>query len=104
MKGAKEAEAFAYSGKGTSVGIERGQISKTSRTMDQGIGVRVQVNKTLGFAYTNVPSDSRSVEDAVSKALSAAKASKPDKEWKAFPEKKLYPSITGNFDSKIAEV
>ena len=37
QKGAAEAEAFAYDGKATNVGIERGQITKTDRIIDSGI-------------------------------------------------------------------
>lgn len=102
--GAAEAEAFAYSGKATSVCIEQGQISKTSRALDKGIGVRVQVNKALGFAYTNVSDSAFSVEETVSKALAAAKASRPDKDWKAFPEKEPYAATTGTYDSRIVQL
>ena len=54
QKGAAEAEAFVYEGQATNIGIELGQISKTSRIIDRGIGIRVIINKTVGFAYTNI--------------------------------------------------
>ena len=101
-KGAAEAEAFAYDGKATNVGIERGQIMKTARILDRGIGIRVQVNKAIGFAYTNIVDNPTTVEDAIVKALAAARASKPDKDWKGLPEKKTYaPAPEGTFDDKI---
>jgi PmbA protein len=102
QKGAAEAEAFAYEGKATNVGIERGQIAKTNRIIDRGLGIRVQVNKAVGFAYTNVVDSNTAVEEAVVKSLAAARASKPDKDWKALPEKKSYAATPENtFDGKI---
>jgi PmbA protein len=104
-KGAAEAEAFAYEGKATNVGIERGQITKTDRIIDVGIGARVQVNKAIGFAYTNIIDNPKVIEDVIAKALAAAKASKPDKDWKELPQKKFYPaSPEKTFDPKILEL
>jgi PmbA protein len=99
--GAAEAEAFVYSGKATSVGIERGQITKTERTVDQGVGIRVQANKAIGFAYTNVITEEAAVEEVIMKALAAARASRPDKDWKSLPERRPYALISENIDSRI---
>jgi PmbA protein len=104
QKGAAEAEAFAYDGKATSVGIEQGQITKTARTIDNGLGVRVQVSKAIGFAYTNIVDRPNAIEDVISKAVAAARANKPDKYWKELPEKKPYPSTSKTFDIKIVEL
>jgi PmbA protein len=105
QKGAAEAEAFAYEGKATNVGIERGQIMKTARIIDRGIGIRVQVNKAIGFAYTNIVDNHATVEDAIVKALAAAKASKPDKDWRSLPENKSYETAPeGTFDNNILEL
>ncbi len=104
QKGAAEAEAFAYDGKATNVGIERGQITKTDRIIDRGIGIRVQINKAIGFAYTNMVETSAAVEDTIVKAVAAARASKPDKDWKTLPEKKPYFSTEKTFDSKILDL
>jgi PmbA protein len=104
-KGAAEAEAFAYEGKATNVGIERGQITKTDRIIDVGIGVRVQVNKAIGFAYTNVIDNPEVIEDIIAKAMAAARASKPDKDWKELPKKKPYSaSPEKTFDPKILDL
>jgi PmbA protein len=104
-KGAAEAEAYVYNGKATSVGIERGQITKTDRIVDRGIGVRVQVNKAIGFAYTNMMNDQNAVENTIMRALAAARAIKPDKDWKALPERKPLPSEPEKtFDQKIMDL
>jgi len=103
-KGAAEVEAFVYEGKATSVGIERGQITKSERIIDRGIGVRVQLKKAIGFAYTNVVDSQNAVEDTILKALGAARASKPDENWKGLPEKKPYLAVEKTFDNKILEL
>ncbi len=101
QRGAAEAEAFAYDGKATSVGIERGQIVKTAQNLDSGVGIRVQLNKAIGFAYTNVAGSPSAVEDTIVKALAAAKANKPDKDWNGLPEKKTYTTPKNTFDREI---
>ncbi len=103
-KGAAEAEALIYEGQATNVGIERGQITKTNRIIDRGIGVRVSVKKAIGFAYTNIIENNDAVENTISSALSAAKASRADENWKGFPDKKPYPSTAKTYDPRIFEL
>jgi PmbA protein len=103
-KGAAEAEAYVYEGQATSVGIERGQITKSNRIIDRGLGIRVSVNKAIGFAYTNIVDSQSAVEKAVANALSAARASKPDPAWKGLPEKKPYAIAEKTFDRRITEL
>ncbi len=103
-KGASEAEAYVYEGQATNIGIELGQISKTNRIIDRGLGIRVVADKAVGFAYTNVIDDPKAVEDVIARALSAAKASKPDPDWKGLPEKKPYASLEKTFDNRIVEL
>lgn len=103
-KGAAEAEVYVYEGQATSVGIERGQITKSNRIIDRGLGVRVSVNKAIGFAYTNIIESQTAIEDTILKALSAARASKPDQDWNGLPEKKPYASAEKTYDRKIFEL
>ena len=103
-KGAAEAEAYVYEGQATNVGIERGQITKSNRIIDRGLGIRAMVNKAMGFAYTNIVEGQNAVEDAVLRALSAARASKPDQDWKGLPEKKTYAAAEKTYDPKILEL
>jgi PmbA protein len=100
-KGATEAEAYVYEGQATNIGIELGQISKTNRIIDRGLGIRIVTNKTIGFAYTNIVDDIEAVESAVTSALSAARASKPDPDWNGLPQKKPYAVTEKTFDQKI---
>jgi PmbA protein len=104
-KGAAEAEAYVYEGQATNIGIELAQISKSNQIIDRGIGVRVAVSKAVGFAYTNIVNDPNTIENIVLRALSAAKASKPDEDWKGFTQKKPYAtSLEKTFDSKIVDL
>ena len=100
-KGAVEAETYVYEGQATNIGIELGQINKTNRIIDRGLGIRVVVNKAIGFAYTNIVDDPNAVERAIVSALSAARASKPDSDWNGLPEKKLYSITEKTFDEKV---
>ncbi len=103
-KGAAEAEAYVYEGQATNVGIERGQITKSNRIIDRGVGIRVAVNKAVGFAYTNIIEGQNVVESTILKALSAARASRSDQDWHGFPEKKPYATAEKLFDPKILEL
>ncbi len=103
-KGASEAEAYVYEGQATNIGIELGQISKTNRIIDRGLGVRVAINKAVGFAYTNMVDELNAVERVIGRALSAAKASKPDPDWKGLAQKKPYASPENTFDDKVIDL
>lgn len=103
-KGADEAEAFVYQGLATNIGIERGQIVRSSRIIDEGIGIRTILNKAIGFSYTNVLEGDAAINETIDRALSSAKASKPDKDWRGLPTKKPYMSTGGTYDQKIVEL
>jgi len=103
-RGADEAEAFVYEGLTTTVAIERGQIAKSSRIIDRGLGIRAVVDKAVGFSYTNILTDKIAIEETVLKALKAAKASKPDKDWQGFPTRKSFAQVKDTFDEAIYEL
>ena len=103
-RGATEAEAYVYEGQATNVGIELGQISKSSRIIDRGLGIRVSFNKAIGFSYTNIMEKQTAIEDTITKAINAAKASKPDQDWHGLPEKKPYTFPEGTYDPRIFEL
>lgn len=101
--GADEAEAFLNQSLTSSVTIEIGQISKTARIIDRGLGVRAIVKKAIGFSYTNVLEDA-AIEETVKGALSFAKASKPDKDWNGLPTRKTPASVRGTYDRRIVDL
>ena len=99
-KGAQEAEAFLNVNSGTSINIERGQIVRSVKSSDQGLGVRAVYKKAVGFSYTNTLTGN-SVEDAARRAVRAAKASKPDKNWVCLPAARSFGEARGTFDKRI---
>lgn len=103
-KGADEAEAFAYQGLTTSVSIERGQIVRSSRIVDRGLGVRAVVRKAMGFSYTNVLEDKTAVEETILKALNLARASKPDLDWIGLPSGKPPAFVENTYDARIVRI
>lgn len=100
--GADEAEAFSYHNLTNNVVVERGQISRSSRIVDRGIGIRIILNKATGFAYTNVLESKEAVEKTVQNALKTAKASRPDEDWHDLPPLKPQPTVKGIYDRKVA--
>jgi PmbA protein len=102
--GAAEAEAYVYEGQATSIGVELGQISKTNRIIDLGVGIRITHDKAVGFAYTNIISNPQAIEDAAKRAISSAKASKPDPNWNGLPQKQRYQTMDSTFDQQIVDL
>lgn len=103
-KGFDEAEAFAYQGFTKNVRIDRGQISRSATLIDQGVGMRTIVNKSVGFAYTNILGNEDTIDKTIDRAASTAKASKPDQEWRGLTEKKPFGSAEGTFDERIVNL
>jgi PmbA protein len=105
-KGASEAEAYVSESQAFNVGVELGQVNKSNQILDRGVGVRIVLNKAIGFAYTNIINDPTAVEDIVVRALCAARSSKPDVDWHSFPKKKTSSTsiLAESFDSKILEI
>ncbi|MQY61710.1 hypothetical protein GH146_00290 [archaeon] len=101
--GAQEAEAFLSMSSGTSIEIERGQIVRSAKSMDQGLGVRAVYRKAVGFSYVNMLTD-KSVEDAASRAFRAARASRPDKNWLKFPSQGSFGAPNGTYDERIVDL
>lgn len=101
--GAEEAEAYLSMSSATSIDIERGQIIRSIKGDDQGLGVRTVYGKAIGFSYTNTLTD-KSVEEVAVRALRAAKASRPDKNWLKFPSKASFVAPKGTYDKKIVDL
>lgn len=98
--GANEAEAFLSTNSGTSIKIERGQIDRSIKNTDQGLGIRVIHRKAMGFAYTNKLAINN-IENVAKRAVKAAKASRSDKHWMKFPNPQKFSKINGTIDEKI---
>ena len=101
--GAEEAEAYLSMSSGTSIEIERGQIVRSAKSMDQGLGVRAGYRNAVGFSYVNMLTD-KAVEDAVKSAFRADRACRPDKNWHKFPSQGSFGETKGTFDKRIVEL
>ena len=101
--GADEAEAFLSVSSGTSINIERGQIVRSIKRSDQGLGLRAVYRKAVGFSYTNTLTG-KSVEEAAGRAFRAARASRPDKNWVNLPSPKSYGETRGTYDKRIVDL
>jgi PmbA protein len=101
--GAQEAEAYLSMSSGTSIEIERGQIVRSAKSVDQGLGVRAVYRKAVGFSYANMLTN-KSVEDVAERAFRAARASRPDKNWHKFPSQGSFGAPNGSYDKRIVEL
>jgi len=102
-RGAEEAEAFLNRSSSMSVDIERGQIVRNVKMVDQGLGVRVVYKRAVGFSYTNMLTDKTLKETAV-RAFRSAKASKPDENWEGFPSPKKLGMTKNTYDQRIVDL
>jgi len=103
-KGVSEVEVYFYEGHEKNVIIERGQITKSNKLLDRGLGIRVIEKKAVGFAYTNVVENDDSINDVIVNALNAARASNPDDNWNGFPEKNQYLQTKDTYDDKLVHL
>ena len=102
-RGTEEAEAFLSVSSSVSIDIERGQIVRSLKRMDQGLGVRAIYRKAVGFSYTNTLTNKK-IEEAAAKAFRAARASRADKNWLKLPSPSSFGETKGTYDKKIVNL
>ncbi len=98
-KGASDAEIFAISGRSTRFAIEKNHVNFASTRRGMGIGIRVLVDKRLGFSYAT---DADKAKDAVDKAIAVSRLG--EKTSFTFPKEKKYPTVQKVYDRVIAEI
>lgn len=101
-KGGDEVEAVWTEKVSTAVRAELGQVSTVVLTEGEGLRIRVVKDKALASTFT-YRLDNRSLEEAVEKALNAAKASKKDENWDSLPLPRKYPRVDA-WDPRIETV
>lgn len=99
--GADEVEAVWSRDTVTSVEAEMGQISTASKACTEGIRIRVIKDRAVGSVYT-YRTDKKSVDSAVRKAVSAARASPEDLHWNSLPSPGKYSQLC-LWDSRIVK-
>jgi PmbA protein len=105
--GAEEAEACFENVLEFSVNVRQGQVETLQKSVSKGLGLRLFINKQLGFSYTSDLTPD-SLEDTIKKTVDLAKITEakpwqglPDFGPQALPDLNLYdPEISGVTDEK----
>ena len=100
--GAGQAEAYAHETVSRSVKIEKNDIHLASSSTSCGLGVRVFVEKALGFAATNNLSPAE-VERSAGAAVAVARSGRPD-EANELPEKSPLPAVPGLHEEALSAI
>ncbi len=101
--GAEEAEAFLNMLSSTSINIERGQIVRSTKRIDQGLGVRAVYRKAVGFSYANTLTI-KNIEDTATKAFKSARASRPDTNWQNLPNPRRLSETKDTYDKRLETI
>ncbi len=101
--GADEAEAVIANIKEFSVSVRKGEVETLQKSVSKGLGLRIFINKQLGFSYTSDFSP-ESLEEAVKKTVELARITE-SKPWQGLPD--FGPQPLRNldlFDPEMAKV
>ncbi len=82
--GAGEAEACLENVKNFDVNVRKGEIETLQKSVSRGLGLRIFIQKQLGFAYTSDLS-AAAVDDTIKKAIELARITEP-KPWRGLPD------------------
>lgn len=101
--GAHEAEACLETVREFSVNVRRGEVETLQRSVSRGLGLRVFIDRQLGFSYTSDLSP-ESLDDAVKKTVELARITE-GKPWQGLPDfgPRPVPELD-LFDPEIAAV
>ncbi len=82
--GADEAEAVIANIKEFSVTVRKGEVETLQRSVSKGLGLRLFINKQLGFSYTSDLSP-ESLEETIKKTVELARITEA-KPWQGLPD------------------
>lgn len=100
--GADQAEIYVVKSRNLTAEVEKRSVKACVSTMLEGAAVRVYVKGALGLSYTTTL-DEKKLGETVERAVSAARAAKPDPDFRSLPEPQKLSKVPGLFDSEIAE-
>lgn len=103
QKGVDEAEVFITKSKSISTQVDNNRITGSYMAVEMGAGIRVVVDKKIGFASTN-KIDVGSLEKTIEQAVSIAKTNEPDEYWPGFPEPSDYKVPEGIYSPELARM
>ncbi len=97
--GADEVELFAQRNKTKVVNFETSNLKSAEASEVEGVGIRVLINKAIGFASVNTLKPEKIIT-AVKEAIAIAKVSPPE-DYYYLPSKQKLPNISGLYDKEI---
>lgn len=101
--GADEAEACLENVKIFDVTVRKGEVEILQKSVSQGMGLRVYINKQLGFSYTSDLSP-KSIDEAIKKTIELARITEP-KPWYGLSDfEPQTPPDLDLFDPEIASI
>lgn len=100
-QGADEVEVFIASVISTSVDIKKDEIESAEHSTGSGVGIRVVMDKRMGFASTSNPDR---IDEAITLAVKHARIGDPNEFWKSLPSAGNYPVVDGLFDSRVEDL
>ncbi|MBP1768055.1 MAG: microcin-processing peptidase 1 [Candidatus Aminicenantes bacterium] len=101
--GADEAEAVIENVKEFSVNVRKGEVETLQKSVSKGLGLRVYLNKALGFSYTSDLSP-ESLDETVKRTVDLAKITE-SKPWQGLPDFGPQPLTDLDlYDAEIAAV
>jgi len=102
--GADESEGFVKKQRTVEIVLERGEIQNERMKIQQGIGIRVIKDKSLGFAYASTL-NRRVLRETCKEAFSLARVSPKNPDWVSLPyPKKIPPTPEGLYDDDLASL
>jgi len=82
--GADEAEAVIENIKEFNVNVRKGEVERLQKSVSKGLGLRVYINKALGFSYTSDMSP-ESLDETVRRTIDLARITE-SKPWQGLPD------------------
>ena len=101
--GADEAEAYLENVKSFEVSVRKGEVETLQKSVSKGLGLRVFINKQLGFSYTSDFS-AAALDETIKKTIDLARITET-KPWQGLPDFGAQPLADLDlFDPEIANV
>jgi PmbA protein len=101
--GADEAEAVLENVREFNVNVRKGEVETLQKSVSKGLGLRVYINKALGFSYTSDLSP-ESLDETVKRTVDLAKITE-SKPWQGLPDFGPQPLAELDlYDAEIAAV
>ena len=99
--GADEAEAYCVTDRSVSINTKLDHIEYARESFASGIGIRAIVSGAVGFSSVNHEDDVRRASEL---AVTSARASQPDPDWRTLPAPGSCQPVQGVFDRALAEI